>query len=78
ADAWVEITKYSKIDFVVSGGVNYSGNGTSIPTKADLTVPTKPTPEPEPETEPPQTQTNPGVTDNNSGDNIFTEEDFFG
>jgi len=78
ADAWVEITKYSKIDFVISGGVNYSGNGTSLPTKADLTVPAKPTPEPEPETEPPQTEPDPEVTDDNSGGNIFTAEDFFG
>ncbi|MBQ3176710.1 MAG: protein kinase [Clostridia bacterium] len=53
ADAWVEIAKYSEIDFVVSGGTGYSGNGTTPPTKADLYVPeTRPqTPTPETETE---------------------------
>lgn len=51
ADAWVEIAKYSEIDFVVSGGAYYSGDGTTIPTKADITPPVIET-EPEPETEP--------------------------
>ncbi|MBE6614770.1 MAG: PASTA domain-containing protein [Ruminococcaceae bacterium] len=76
ADAWVEIAKYSKIDFVVSGGANYSGDGTSIPTKADLYVPT---PKPEPETEPAPTDPDPVLPDTDDDDgNIYTEEDFFG
>lgn len=76
ADAWVEIAKYSKIDFVVSGGANYSGDGTSIPTKADLYVPT---PKPEPETEPAPTDPDPVLPDTGDDDgNIYTEEDFFG
>ena len=79
ADAWVEITKYSPIDFVVSGGANYSGNGISIPTKADLIVPEKPKPAPEPETEPSLTVPDPEIPDDNEEDgNIFTAEDFFG
>jgi len=67
ADAWVEIAKYSEIDFVVSGGVNYSGNGTTPPTKSDTYVP-EPEPIPEPETEPeteptPEYSTEDGITD---------------
>ena len=81
ADAWVEIAKYSEIDFVVSGGVNYSGDGTTIPTRADMYVPeTK-----APETEPPETEA--PVSDNSDipfgfedlfGGGILTDEDFFG
>ena len=65
ADAWVEIAKYSEIDFVVSGGVNYSGNGTTPPTKSDTFVPEpEPEPETEPETEPtPEYSTEDGITD---------------
>ncbi len=88
ADAWVEIAKYSEIDFVVSGGARYSGDGTTIPSKADQYVPeTK-----APETEPPETEAE-ETTDSGSssssdvpfgfedligGGNIFTAEDFFG
>ena len=81
ADAWVEIAKYSEIDFVVSGGVNYSGDGTTIPTRSDMYVPeTK-----APETEPPETEA--PVSDNSDipfgfedlfGGGILTDEDFFG
>jgi beta-lactam-binding protein with PASTA domain len=45
ADAQKEIDKYSRIDFVVSGGSNYAGNGTVPPTAGNV-------PETEPDTEP--------------------------
>ncbi|MBR5444532.1 MAG: protein kinase [Clostridia bacterium] len=77
ADAWAEIAKYSSIDFVVSGGSNYSGNGTSVPTKADLATPA-PKPTPAPETEEIPTSPAPGSSDNGGDGTIFTEEDFFG
>jgi len=37
-DAWKEITKYSKIDFVVSGGSFYTGNGTTPPPRNSITA----------------------------------------
>lgn len=78
-DAWVEIAKFSEIDFVVSGGANYSGNGTTPPTKADLTPVQKPTPapEPEPETTPEVSEPDTPI-ENDNGGNILTDEDFFG
>ena len=47
ADAMKEIEKYSKIDFVISGGAFYSGDGNAVPTYWDYT---------EKETEPPETE----------------------
>ncbi|MBQ7921933.1 MAG: protein kinase [Clostridia bacterium] len=49
ADAMKEIDQYAEIDFVVSGGAFYSGDGTAIPTYWDYT-------EKEPETDPPETE----------------------
>ena len=49
ADAWVEIAKYSEIDFVISGGSNYSGNGTTPPARTESYVPETQAPETEPE-----------------------------
>lgn len=49
ADAMKEIEQYAKIDFVVSGGAFYSGDGTAIPTYWDYT---EKEPETEPETDP--------------------------
>jgi len=67
ADAWVEIAKYSEIDFVVSGGSGYTGDGTTPPSRAEAYVPETrpPEPEPEPETEPEYSQED-GVTEYDS------------
>ena len=46
--AWLEVPQYSEIDFKVSGGASYSGDGTTIPTDKDMNY----VPETEPETEP--------------------------
>ncbi len=35
-EAWKEVPKYSAIDFTVSGGPSYAGDGTSIPTEEDM------------------------------------------
>jgi len=56
ADAMKEIDKFSEIDFVISGGAFYSGNGTAVPTYWDYTAKEEKPPETEaPETEPPET-----------------------
>ena len=67
ADAWVEIAKYSEIDFVVSGGSGYTGDGTTPPSRAEAYVPETrpPEPEPEPETEPEYSRED-GVTEYDS------------
>lgn len=46
--AWLEVPQYSEIDFKVSGGASYSGDGTTIPTDKDMNY----VPETEPETDP--------------------------
>jgi serine/threonine-protein kinase len=53
-DPWQQVAKYSEIDFTVSGGPSYAGDGKSIPTEEDMKwKPAEPvTPEPEPEPEP--------------------------
>ncbi|MBE6569013.1 MAG: PASTA domain-containing protein [Ruminococcaceae bacterium] len=52
ADSMKEIEKYAEIDFVISGGAFYSGDGTTVPTYWDYTEKeTEP-----PETEPPETE----------------------
>ena len=50
-DPWQQVPKYSEIDFTVSGGPSYAGDGKSIPTEEDMKwKPAEPvTPEPEPE-----------------------------
>ena len=50
-DPWKQVPKYSEIDFTVSGGPSYAGDGKSIPTEEDMkwTSPETVTPEPEPE-----------------------------
>ncbi|MBE6542672.1 MAG: PASTA domain-containing protein, partial [Ruminococcaceae bacterium] len=35
-EAWYEVPKYTEIDFTVSGGPSYSGDGTTIPTASDM------------------------------------------
>lgn len=35
-DPWKQVPKYSAIDFTVSGGPSYSGDGTTIPTADDM------------------------------------------
>ncbi|MBP3368910.1 MAG: hypothetical protein J6L71_05700, partial [Clostridia bacterium] len=35
-EAWYEVTVYSKIDLVVSGGASYSGDGRTPPTAEDM------------------------------------------
>ncbi len=77
ADAWAEIARYSKIDFVISGGSGYSGDGTTIPTKADQFVPETEPPVSAPETEPePDIPFGFGNIIGNDGE-ILTGEDFF-
>ena len=51
-DPWKEVPKYSAIDFTVSGGPSYAGDGKSIPTEEDMkwkpaepTTPVAPAPE---------------------------------
>ncbi len=34
--AWLEVPQYSAVDFEISGGASYSGNGTTIPTEAEI------------------------------------------
>ena len=55
-DPWQQVAKYSEIDFTVSGGPSYAGDGKSIPTEEDMkwkpAEPVTPEPEPEPEPEP--------------------------
>ncbi|MBR5253084.1 MAG: Stk1 family PASTA domain-containing Ser/Thr kinase [Clostridia bacterium] len=38
-DAWREVPIYSSIDFTISGGPSYSGDGTTIPTEDDMKEP---------------------------------------
>lgn len=53
--AWLEVPLYSEVDFKISGGASYSGNGTTIPTAEDLKPAyEEPTPVEKPETTPPQ------------------------
>ena len=66
ADAWVEIAKYSKIDFVVSGGAGYSGDGTTPPPKVSASVPENKPPLPQTETE-----TDTSNSGNSSGGGLF-------
>ena len=35
-EAWYDVTVYSEIDFVISGGASYSGDGKTPPTAADM------------------------------------------
>lgn len=80
ADAWGEIAKYSEIDFVVSGGAYYSGDGTTPPTKADTTPPETEPPETEPEDTtpdaPPEEDWNFGFWDSEDDDPVDTDEDW--
>lgn len=34
--AWYEVPKFTEVDLTVSGGANYSGDGTTVPTKEDM------------------------------------------
>jgi serine/threonine-protein kinase len=38
-EAWREIPVYSSVDFTISGGPSYSGDGTTIPTEDDMREP---------------------------------------
>ena len=38
-EAWREIPIYSAVDFTISGGPSYSGDGTTIPTEEDMREP---------------------------------------
>ena len=73
--AWLEVPEYSEIDFKVSGGASYSGDGTTTPTEDDL----KPA-----ETKKPETKTDPDTgdetdsgseTDKSTSGGIFTDDD---
>ena len=55
--AWHDVPQFTEIDFEVSGGPSYSGNGDTIPTEDDMKVPETTPPETQPpETEPPETE----------------------
>ncbi|MGN1410198.1 MAG: protein kinase [Eubacteriales bacterium] len=62
-NAWLEVPQYSEVDFKVSGGASYSGDGTTIPTAEDMQH--QPT---EPETTKPGTSTPEPDTDDNGGE----------
>lgn len=34
--AWREVPQFTAVDFVISGGASYSGDGTTVPTKEDM------------------------------------------
>ncbi|MBQ4096683.1 MAG: protein kinase [Clostridia bacterium] len=57
-DAGLDVVIYTKIDFKISGGPSYSGDGTTIPSEDDLKPPSTETDPPEDtgdsETEPPE------------------------
>lgn len=65
ADAYKEIVKYAKIDFVVSGGSYYTGDGTVLPTP--YTYSSRETEETEPEETAPY-----GFGDDNT---VYTDDD---
>ena len=65
ADAYKEIVKYAKIDFVVSGGAYYTGDGTVAPSPYDYTP--RETETTEPDTEPEETAPF-GFGDDDTGD----------
>ena len=55
--AWHDVPQFTEIDFEVSGGPSYSGNGDTIPSEDDMKVPETTPPETQPpETEPPETE----------------------
>ena len=66
-DPWKQVPKYSEIDFTVSGGPSYAGDGKSIPTEEDMkwTPPETVTPEPEPWED---------TSDNTGDDNLWIDD----
>ena len=88
-DPWKQVPKYSEINFTVSGGPSYAGDGKSIPTEEDMkwkpveTVTPDPVPEPEPEPAPDPWEDTSGDTgsndswtdDGNTGTDDSTDDD---
>jgi len=68
--AWYDVPQYTEIDFEVSGGPSYSGDGSSIPTEEDM----KPAETEPPETIPPET-TPPAVKDPETSADTEAPED---
>ena len=64
--AWLEVPQYSSVDFKVSGGASYSGNGKTLPSVSDMNS--------APETTPAETKPTHDETDNSSGDDNYYEE----
>ena len=62
--AWLEVPQYSSVDFKVSGGASYSGNGKTLPSVSDMNS--------APETTPAETEPTVDETENN-GDNYYEE-----
>ena len=58
------ISQYSSVDFKVSGGASYSGNGKTLPSVSDMNS--------APETTPAETEPTVDETENN-GDNYYEE-----
>ncbi len=75
-DPWQQVAKYSEIDFTVSGGPSYAGDGKSIPTEEDMKwKPAEPvTPEPEPEPEPEPSWEDPSGTDDTWQDDNWSDD----
>jgi beta-lactam-binding protein with PASTA domain len=81
-DPWQQVAKYSEINFTVSGGPSYAGDGKSIPTEEDMKwKPAEPvTPEPEPSWEDTSGtddtwQDDSGTDDSSGGEDTAIEED---
>ena len=64
--AWLEVPQYSSVDFKVSGGASYSGNGKTLPSVSDMNS--------APETTPAETKPTHDETDNSSGGDNYYEE----
>ena len=89
-DPWKQVPKYSEINFTVSGGPSYAGDGKSIPTENDMKWTPVETPVETPVTPPaadpvPEDTTNSDTTwEDNTGsddswnDSSYNEEDTSG
>jgi len=80
--AWYDVPQFTEIDFEISGGPSYSGDGKTVPTDEDMKEPETTPPEtepPVPETE--ETEQKPEETekdDSDSGGGLFKDiEDFY-
>ena len=72
--AWSSVPKYAEIDFTVSGGPSYAGDGKSIPTENDMRW----TPVVETPTYTENTWTDNSTSDSSSGGNTWTDNSWSG